>query len=291
MDQLHQQPSPVVDLYPALPAAGGPRPISPTDISQFVRLDQCQRYLRLRLHDRLAGEGFLRAYNVGPQAISPLLTRSGAAFEQSVTKAMRARYRVVECGGAHGAREPDNDRMVALARELAPGQVVVVVQPRLVVTVGDWRLRGDADIVRLERDPNGDLRVLIVDAKSSVAAKIEHRLQVAFYDRMVAALFDSAGLPYAAIQTGIVYRTGGEPAAVDAADLARIAESRRLAGEMLGMPDGLLELVDNPEDFRRAVSDLVTRPGSAAERIATTPFAELPYHLTFKCDGCLYNEF
>ena len=28
--------------------------ISPTDVSQFIRLDQCERYLRLRLHERSA---------------------------------------------------------------------------------------------------------------------------------------------------------------------------------------------------------------------------------------------
>lgn len=29
-----------------------PLSISPTDVSQFIRLDQCRRYLRLRLHER-----------------------------------------------------------------------------------------------------------------------------------------------------------------------------------------------------------------------------------------------
>jgi hypothetical protein len=33
--------------------------ISPTDVSQFIRLDQCERYLRLRLHERSAGARFL----------------------------------------------------------------------------------------------------------------------------------------------------------------------------------------------------------------------------------------
>ncbi|MBA2519063.1 MAG: PD-(D/E)XK nuclease family protein [Chloroflexia bacterium] len=291
MDQPHQHPSRNGDPYSTVPAGAGPRPISPTDISQFVRLDQCQRYLRLRLHDRFAGDAFLREYGVDPQAIPPLLTRSGAAFEQSVTTAMQARYRVVECGAAAGGQTSDNGRLVALARSLPPGQVVMLVQPRLIVTIGDWRLRGDADIVRLERDADGGLRLLIVDVKSSVAAKIEHRLQVAFYDRMTAALLDAAGVGYADIQTGILYRTGSVPAAESAGDLLQLATERRLAADLLAMPDGLLELVERPEEYRRAVSDLVTRPGSAAERVAEAPFASLPYHLTFKCDGCLYNEF
>ena len=50
-------------------------------VSQFIRLDQCRRYLRLALHQRAAGPGFLYQYDVAPQAITPLLTtakRSGA---------------------------------------------------------------------------------------------------------------------------------------------------------------------------------------------------------------------
>lgn len=51
--------------------------ISPTDISQFVRLKQCERYLRFRLAER-AGQNFMKAYDVVPQRITPLLTLSGA---------------------------------------------------------------------------------------------------------------------------------------------------------------------------------------------------------------------
>src|SRR5262249_26250604 len=39
------------------------------------------------------------------------------------------------------------------------------------------------------------------------------------------------------------------------------------------------------------VEDLVTGPGSTAERIAEAPFNEVFYSLSSKCDGCLYNEF
>jgi hypothetical protein len=58
--------------------------------------------------------------------------------------------------------------------------VLFLFQPRLQVTIGDWRLRGDVDILRLERDNDGALHVLIADMKSSTSAKVEHRLQVAF---------------------------------------------------------------------------------------------------------------
>ena len=291
MDLPTARASGVVDLVPVTPDERGRRRITPTDVSQFIRLDQCQRYLRLRLHQSAAGDRFARDYGIDLQAISPLLSRAGAAFEDAVTTAIQARYRVVSFGGGTGSRQPDNERLLELARELPPGQVVVLTQPRLEVELGAWRVRGDADVVRLERDADGRLSALIVDVKSSIAAKIEHRLQVAFYDRMIATLFDAASLPYTTIETGILYRTGDE-AGDDplAADVARISRERQQAEQLLAVSDGLLEVVENPAAYRREVANLVTKPGSTAERVATEPFALLPYHLTFKCDGCLYNE-
>src|SRR5918998_4195934 len=58
--------------------------ISPTDVSQFIRLDQCERYLRLRLHERSSSIRFMHDYGVVPQSIPPLLTQSGTLFEEKV---------------------------------------------------------------------------------------------------------------------------------------------------------------------------------------------------------------
>ena len=54
--------------------------------------------------------------------------------------------------------------------------------------------------------------------------------------------------------------------------------------------EGFLEIVADPEAYLDAVRDLVTGPESAARRIARTPLAETASHLSYKCDGCLYNE-
>jgi len=59
--------------------------ISPTDVSQFVRLEQCERYLRFRLAER-SGRTFMREYDVTPQRITPLLSLSGREFEESVER-------------------------------------------------------------------------------------------------------------------------------------------------------------------------------------------------------------
>lgn len=37
--------------------------------------------------------------------------------------------------------------------------------------------------------------------------------------------------------------------------------------------------------------DLVTSESSAAATASEKPFEEVPFHLTYKCDGCMFNEF
>jgi hypothetical protein len=88
-------PLPVLPAAPRTLPVGGERQISPTDVSQFIRLEQCERYLRLRLHERSANRAFMRDYGVAPQAITPLLTRSGAAFESAVEGAVVERFETV----------------------------------------------------------------------------------------------------------------------------------------------------------------------------------------------------
>ena len=63
------------------------------------------------------------------------------------------------------------------------------------------------------------------------------------------------------------------------------------ARDLLGVEDGYLELVDDPEAYASSVRDLVTGDHSTARRVIDAPFAAIPFHLTYKCDGCLYNEF
>ncbi len=165
--------------------------ISPTDVSQFIRLDQCERYLRLRLHERSAGMRFMVDYGVVPQSIPPLLTRSGEHFEERVERTVAARFPTVNL--ADGIDDPglpadDNERVVAHARDSGrwgdarPLPTAAARRPRQLGR--PWRHRRPAPA----RDASGALHVLIADIKSSTSAKVEHRLQVAFYSEMVAAL-------------------------------------------------------------------------------------------------------
>jgi hypothetical protein len=118
--------------------------ISPTDISQFIRLEQCQRYLRLRLHERAHGRDFLSNYGVYPQTIPPLLTRSGQSFEDAVEQAVSARHPSRNLANEGSPRRvSDNVLLEELARNLPPNEVLVLFQLRLDVPLGEWWFRGE----------------------------------------------------------------------------------------------------------------------------------------------------
>lgn len=272
------------------------RRVSPTDISQFIRLDQCQRYLALRLKERREGLRFIYDYGVTPQAIPPLLTRSGATFEKEVEAAVGANFPVVNLvqGSKFNPKRPlDNRQVVERALALAPGQVLCLFQAHLEVLVEEWQIRGDADIVRLERDSQGQLRVMVVDMKSSTSAKVEHRLQVAFYRLMLEKLFEGQGLSFAGVSTAILYRgvEGSLAEGLTNEELRLMAVQREAAQIYFGLSSGYLEIIEDQAAYLEAVHDLVTGPESLAIQVSQAPVEAAPYHLDFKCDSCLYNEY
>src|ERR1700730_5845546 len=129
--------------------ASQPLRISPTDVSQFVRLEQCERYLRFRLAER-SGRTFLREYDVAPQRITPLLSLSGREFEDSVEQKIGLLHRTVQYADrASGEvdRPVNNDAVVSKARKLLPGQAVILFQPRLQAEIDCWLIRGDLDVL------------------------------------------------------------------------------------------------------------------------------------------------
>jgi hypothetical protein len=128
--------------------------------------------------------------------------------------------------------------------------------------------------------------------KATTTAKVEHRLQVAFYREMVERLLARSGVEFQEVSTGILYRGAPdleEPG--DPEEAARIEAERDAAARILGVDGAQLELTPDPAAYRDAVRGLVTGPGSVANQVSEAPFAEIPWHLTYKCDGCLYNEF
>jgi predicted RecB family nuclease len=204
-------PSPSVSL-PVLPR-DGPMRLTPTDVSQFVRLEQCERYLRFRLAER-AGQKFMEEYDVIPQRITPLLSLSGSTFEEGVEADLGKRFPSVQFAAKYSLdhnRPANNAEVVAEANKLKPSQSVLLFQARLDAELHGWRLRGDVDLMRLERTPDNTLHVLIGDMKSTTEAKVEHRLQVAFYRLMLEKLLADNGIAHAPVQTGILFRPTADP--------------------------------------------------------------------------------
>lgn len=126
-----------------------PLRLTPTDVTQFVRLEQCERYLRFRLAKR-AGLNFMEPYGIVPQRMSPLLSLSGHTFEERVEGSLAEKFRSVHYAAkaSQALNRPDNNAgVLAEARSLASGEAVVLLQPSLEAELDGWRLRGDVDVV------------------------------------------------------------------------------------------------------------------------------------------------
>src|ERR1700739_3555297 len=139
--------------------AKGPLRLNPTDVTQFVRLEQCERYLRFRLAER-AGQDFMEGYGVAPQRITPLLSRPGNNFEEGIETDLAKRLPTVNYAVKYGKshnRPENNSEIVQEAGKLPPGQTVLLFQARLEADLPGWLLRGDVDLLRLERSADGTL--------------------------------------------------------------------------------------------------------------------------------------
>jgi hypothetical protein len=89
-----------------------PLRLTPTDVSQFVRLEQCERFLRFRLAER-AGQKFMEDYDVNPQRITPLLSLSGNEFEGGIEETLGKKYATVNYAKKSAAHDrPDNNQEV-----------------------------------------------------------------------------------------------------------------------------------------------------------------------------------
>jgi AAA domain/PD-(D/E)XK nuclease superfamily len=275
----------------SLPVLPSDRPVrlTPTDVTQFVRFEQCERFLRFRLSER-DGQKFMKEYDVNPQRITPLLSLSGHDFEEGIEKSLGGRFAAVNYAKKSPAhdRPKNNNEVTEEARNLASGKFVLLFQPRLVAEMHGWSIRGDVDLVRLERSADGILHVLIGDMKSTIEVKVEHRLQVAFYRLMLETIFKNAGVDHAPIRTGILFRPPADPTPDDEEEIKPLKDA---AKEVFGLEETLLEIVADGDAYVQSAYDLVLAKDSTARRVAGTAFEDIPYSLSFKCDGCLYNEF
>ncbi len=244
--------------------------LSPTDFSQQLGRERCEKFLRLRMVERDRGAGFFSELGVRPNESPSVLARDGDAFEQRVVAALRT-SRIIF---------PNLD---AAKTELKPGQSGLVFQPRLEATLGRWSIRGDADLIELSRDDSGARSARIIDIKNVEAPKVEHKLQVAFY----AALLEAAHqIP--APDLAILHLPGSESAPLPPV-MGKIVPPLPGAGGLIWGP-GVLTPVADPAAYRAEVDALVHGENSLADRIADAPFESLFFALSRKCDSCRYGE-
>ena len=269
------------------PDAGAPIKLSPTDIAQYIRLAQCRRYLRLRLVERNSGKSFMPAWDTQPQSIPPLLTLSGRDFEGGAEAEIGKVAPISTCSRddrtARGT-DSDNQQLIDLARNLAPGERIVVFQPLLKIEIDGWDLTGIADAIDLRRAATSALSA----SSSTSRAPTPPVWSTACKSPSIARC--SMNLPPEGltpeIELGILYR--GAPGDESQPDDPKLIAQLDDALETFGV-NGFLERIEDPNALRRDVRALVLGK-SEARRNLSVPFDELPYHLNYVCDGCLYNQ-
>ena len=267
--------------------------ISPTDVSQYIRLEQCARYLRLRLYEREAG-----SISCGPMgchrsncphcSAGPVLTSS----EASTTHLPKDTTSSTSPPTGRKRLRRENDRLLAhLVRSGA-------VRP--------WSLRGPLPSNPNQRlahprrgrsgayRPCGRWHALAPDHRHQELCPGEGRGLPSgrLLRRNLDALLRDAGYGTVPIDLGIVFVAQAEGDTRLTDDDKKRLEARQAAYvDTFGPGPGLLDTVADPQQYRDAVSDLVTGPDANARALATAEFDSLPFHLTGKCDNCIYNEF
>ncbi len=151
--------------------------VSPTDLAGFLRTGACPSYLALRLRKQWCAE-LCETYNVERGRLDPVLARGGLAFEEGVREALLAAGFDVR---DTSALKPF--QVIELLRELQ--EPCVLWQVAVEGQLGESLAYGIADLVFVQPEDAG-LRLRVVDIKASQHEKVEHRLQVAFYARMLA---------------------------------------------------------------------------------------------------------
>lgn len=278
------------ERFDVLLQSDGMRRIAPTDLALHQHLDGCQRFLRLRLFEHNTGTNALasvmRRHHIAVQSPSPLPAILGQQFEQRINTAMaETGWSVAALGGIDALH---NDELVRLIHELAPAQGVFVLQPNIEVVIGQWRISGRPDMVRIQRQADGRIHVLVTDIKSAFAVKPEHRTQVALYHAMLDSVLQGIG-DYTMV-TSILHQYPHQPPR-DSATHQQLAMMEQAAQTWYGMRGVCLDVLANPLQLRDDVSRLLAfDPRSPLIQCVSQRFSELPYAISRACESCRYME-
>ncbi len=237
-------------------------PISATTLSHYVRLERCERYLRLTLRrDEL--QDLLRRFqslDVEQQALSPLLRAAGQRFEGQVVEGLG--------GQVHALDNQDAAATTAALVALPSGETCYLTQAPVAGEIGGWPCVGRADIIRATRTRGGGLDLLVTDLKASAQDHVEYFLQVAFYCRLLRSMLASAKERLDRCQGAILKVGDGQalPALEDPANLFDLA----------------------PYDL--TLDHLLAGDDADIARVLRAPLVDLAYSLSYKCDACVFNE-
>ncbi len=259
----------------AVPGAGGPpsrRRLSATALAQYVRFGNCDRLLYFTLHPEVA-RALEARWRISQQPLTPLLHAAGEDFERGVVARVQAASETV-VDLAHR----DVGATVAQLRAGANGRRLVLAQAPLSGAIGGWPCGGTADLIWLLPTPPvepssfetgpASLSAIVVDVKASLNERVEHRLQVAFYARLLRHLAGQAGIALHSVSGAVLHREVGDA-------LPAIA------------PETLAPFDLAPYDL--ALEHLLAPQDGVVPRIAGQAFDDVSFSLSFKCDGCLFN--
>jgi hypothetical protein len=112
-------------LSVSLPFLPSKRPmrLTPAYVTQFVRFEQCERFIRFRLAER-AGQKFMSDYDVNPQRITPLLSLSGHDFEEGIEKSLSKQFDTINYAEKSAAHDrPSNGSLPVSTPNVNPNLV------------------------------------------------------------------------------------------------------------------------------------------------------------------------
>lgn len=233
--------------------------LSPTSLSQYIRLENCERYLHFRLVPEDVHR-FEKKWGLTIQPLTPLLKESGADFEHNIADKLAARgEKIIDL------KDADLTATIKCFREVI--NPTILFQPALESPIGNYQCSGRADVIHLSRDKQNRLKVIIADIKATRNEKTEHRVQVAAYASMINYMANANNLPISEIQGTILTKQddGNYPT--------------------IGAETATFDL----DTYISILERLVIADDSVVNRIARQTFEETFYNLNYKCDGCLYN--
>lgn len=280
-----------IDLVPdaVLDVSASGATISPSSLGVFFALDQCQRFLRLALMPQDDRDRALRDADVIAEQIPPSAGIEGRRFERQVEDALRLTGFVprlhptpVVDDDAKGIDQHAPDLVRKLTR-LEADRPTVFGQHKIVCALDGWQIGGQPDIVVATRGDDGSLTLLVCDVKASHEPRLEHRLQVALYARML-----RKELPGVVIEQGVIYR----PPAIEpkGAALLQVEADRGSAQARLQVDCALLSIAEDTASFDGMLDRILLRPDSVARTVLGQKLETLPFHVERKCDVCAYNQ-